>query len=128
MKYTTLILSLFIGLGAIKAQEVDTFYLHIPISQNDTIIYKRIIQCDKHEHLYHVKDYFENAQIHMDAFYSSFDKQIKEDIQCNYHSNTKEGLYQEWFDSGQIQYGVLVNSCVNSFFKQRSFRLIVSSV
>ena len=63
MKNAILILSLFIGLGAIKAQEVDTFYLHIPISQNDTIIYKRIIQCDKHEHLYHVKDYFENAQI-----------------------------------------------------------------
>ena len=26
------------------------------------------------------------------------------------------------------KFGVLVNSCVNSFFKQRSFRLIVSSV
>jgi hypothetical protein len=100
----TLILSLFIGLGAIKAQEVDTFYLTVPISQSDTIIYKRIIHFDRNDKLCHVQDYFENGQIQMDAFYSSFDKQIKEDIQCNYHSNTKEGLYKAWFDNGQIQY------------------------
>ena len=104
MKNITLILSLVLYLGPIRAQEVDTFYLHHPISNSDTIIYKRIIQFDKNDSLYHVQDYYPNGQIQMDAFYSSFDKHIKEELQCNYLSNTKEGLYKEWFEKGQIEY------------------------
>jgi hypothetical protein len=52
----------------------------------------------------------------MDAFYSSFDKQIKEEIQCNYHSNTKEGLYREWYENGQIEFtGKYKNGLRNGF-------------
>jgi pimeloyl-ACP methyl ester carboxylesterase len=86
------------------AQERDTFTLNYEVSKNKTIIYKRVIDYNYTNHLYHVKDYFENGQIQMDAFYSAFDRHIKEGSQCNYHSNTKEGLYKEWFDNGQIAY------------------------
>jgi hypothetical protein len=104
MKNITLILSLFICLGAIKAQEVDTFYLHVPISKNDTIIYKRIIQFDKKDSLYHVRDYYPNGQIEMEGFYRSFDKSIKEEsLWCNYHTNTKEGEFKTWYENGQIE-------------------------
>ncbi len=104
MKNTTLILLLFICLGAIKAQEVDTFYLHVPISKNDTIIYKRIIQFDNNDSLYHVRDYYPNGQIQMQGTYSSFDKSIKEEsLWCNYKTNTKEGEFKGWYKNGQIE-------------------------
>ena len=103
MKYTLLILTLFIFLGALKAQEIDTFYLHQPISKYDTIIYKRIIQSDKNDSLYHVEDYFENGQIQMKGTYSSFDRSVKENYWCNYRTNTKQGLYQTWFKNGQLE-------------------------
>jgi hypothetical protein len=104
MKNTILILSLFICLGTIKAQEVDTFYLHIPISKNDTIIYKRIIQFDNNDSLYHVRDYYPNGQIQMEGTYSSFDKSIKEEsLWCNYKTNTKEGEFKVWYKNGQIE-------------------------
>ena len=77
MKNTIFVFSMFICLGAIKAQVVDTFYLRIPISKNDTIIYKRIIQFDNNDSLYHIRDYFPNGQIQMEGTYSSFDKSIK---------------------------------------------------
>ena len=63
--------------GFLKAQETDTFLLHYAVSKGDTIIYKRIIKLDKRTNLFHVKDYFENGQIQMDAYYRSFDKHIK---------------------------------------------------
>ena len=47
---------------------------------------------------------FENGQIQMEASYSSFDKHIKEEYQCNYRSNTKEGRYKEWHENGQIEF------------------------
>jgi len=104
MKNTTLILSLFIFLGVIKAQEVDTFYLDYPISKNDTIIYKRIIQFDKNDSLYHVRDFYPNGQIQMEGIYSSFDKSIKEkSLWCNYKTNTKEGEFKVWYKNGQIE-------------------------
>ena len=78
MKNITLILVLFICIGAIKAQEVEPFYLHVPIAKNDTIIYKRIIQFDKIDSLFHVRDYYPNGQMQMEGTYSSFDKRIKE--------------------------------------------------
>ena len=104
MKNITLILSLFICFGSTKAQKVDTFYLHIPISKNDTIIYKRIIQFDKNDSLYHVRDYYPNGQIQMEGTYSSFDKSIKEEsLWCNYKTNTKEGELKSWYKNGQIE-------------------------
>jgi len=104
MKNTTLILLLFICHGAIQAQEVDTFYLQVPISNNDTIIYKRIIQFDNNDSLYHVRDYYPNGQIQMEGTYSSFDKSIKEEsLWCNYKTNTKEGEFMGWYKNGQIE-------------------------
>lgn len=104
MKYTLLILSFFIGCGAIKAQVADTFYLPVPISKNDTLVYKRIIQFDKTNSLYHVRDYFPNGQIQMEGTYSSFDRGIKEEsLWCNYRTNTKEGEFKVWYQDGQIE-------------------------
>ncbi len=104
MKIITLLLSLFICLGTIKAQEIDTFYLQYPISKNDTIIYKRIIQFDKNDSLYHVRDYYPDGQIEMEGTYSSFDKSIKEkSLWCNYRTNTKEGEFKKWYQNGQIE-------------------------
>ena len=103
MKNITLILSLILYLGPIKAQEVDTFYLHHPISNNDTIIYKRIIQFDKNDSLYHVRDYYPNGQIQMEGTYSFFDKSIKVGLWCNYKTNTKEGEFKEWYRNEQIE-------------------------
>ena len=84
---------------SVKSQELDTLYLQIP-KNRDTITYKRIVKFDENTKLYHVRDYFENGQIQMDATYSALDKFFKEDVQCNYHSNTKQGLYQTWYKSG----------------------------
>ena len=100
MRFTILIIIFLLISGYLKSQEIDTFLLHYPINK-DTIIYKRIIEFDESTKLYHVKDYFENGQIQMDASYSAFDKHFKEKIQCNYHSNTKQGLYQTWYENGQ---------------------------
>ena len=104
------------------SQEIDTFTLNYDVSKNKTIIYKRVIDYNITNRLYHIKDYFENGQIQMDAFYSAFDKQIKEENQCNYRSNTKEGLYKEWFDNGQIAYvgnykGGLRNGICTSWYR-----------
>lgn len=95
MRYAIIIILLVFSLGIIEAQDVDTFILHYTVSKDDTIAYKRVIQFDKEKALYHVKDHFENGRIQMEASYSSFDKHIKEDYQCNYRSNTKEGPYKE---------------------------------
>jgi pimeloyl-ACP methyl ester carboxylesterase len=104
MKKAILILSLFICLEAVKAQEVDTFYLHFPISNNDTIIYKRMVQFDNNDGLYHVRDYYPNGQIQMEGTYSHFDNRIKEEsLWCNYRTNTKEGEFKEWYENGQIE-------------------------
>lgn len=90
--------------GFLQAQQPEIFLLNQALSKYDTIIYKRIIRFDSLESLYHVQDYFENGQIQMEASYRSFDKHVKEEYQCNYRSNIKEGLYMEWFDNGQIEY------------------------
>lgn len=104
MKNTLLILSLFVCLGAVKAQEVDTIYLPVPISANDTIIYKRMIRFDENDRLYHIRDYYPSGQIQMEGTYSSFDKHIKEEsLWCNYRTNTKEGKFKVWYPNGQIE-------------------------
>jgi pimeloyl-ACP methyl ester carboxylesterase len=104
MKYTATIILMIFSLGLVKAQDTDTLILKYAASKYDTIVYKRIIEFDKNSNMYHVRDYFGNRQIQMDAFYTSFDKNIKEESQCNYHSNTKEGSYKEWYENGQIEY------------------------
>ena len=117
----TIILVIF-SLGLIKAQDIDNFTLNHAVSKNNTIVYKRIIKLDNKSNLYHVKDYFENGQIQMEAFYSSFDKRIKEGYQCNYRSNTKEGLCKGWYKNGQIEFSGhyqngLRNGLSTSWFK-----------
>jgi len=57
-----------------------------------------------------VSDFYESGQIQMKASYISLDKSIKEDYQCNYRSNIKEGQYQEWYSNGQLKY--------NAYFKK----------
>lgn len=120
MKSTVLVLSLVICLGAINAQEVDTFSLHVPISNNDTIIYKRLIHFEKNDSSYHVRDYFPNGQIQMEGTYSSFDKRIKEEsLWCNYMTNTKEGEFKVWYEDGQIKSKTpLVRDFMAFHFKQ----------
>ena len=100
MKHLTNILSLFLICFGLRAQQIDTFILHQPISKYDTIVYKRIIRFDNDNRLYHVEDYFDNGQIQMKGTYSSFDKTIKENYWCNYKNNTKQGLYQTWYKNG----------------------------
>jgi pimeloyl-ACP methyl ester carboxylesterase len=95
---------MFIAGGTINAQNAETFYLHIPKSKNDTIVYKRLIQFDKTTNLYHVRDYYPNGQIQMEGNYSSFDKHIKEkSMWCNYRTNTKEGKFITYYKSGQTE-------------------------
>lgn len=110
------------SLSLLQAQDIDTFFLKYGVSKNDTIIYKRIIEFDKNSNIYHVKDYFENGQIQMDAFYSSFDKNIKEGSQCNYRSNTKVGAYKNWYENGQLEYSAtykngLIDGLSSSWYK-----------
>ena len=104
MRNTTAIILMIFSSGLIQAQDIDTFLLKYGVSKYDTAIYKRIIEFNKITKIYHVKDYFENGQIQMDAFYSSFDKNIKEGSQCNYRSNTKEGLFKNWYENGLLEY------------------------
>ena len=64
----------------------------------------RVIEFDRQTRLFHVRDYYENGQLQMDAFYASFDKTVKEEYQCNYRSNTKEGPYTEWYRNGRPRF------------------------
>ena len=104
MRYTFAIIVIFASFATTKAQEAETFILHNAISKYDTLVYKRLIRFDNHDRLYHVSDYFENGQIQMEATYRSFDKHVKEEYQCNYRSNTKEGLYKQFYLDGQPEY------------------------
>lgn len=85
-------------------QNSDTIFLHYALSRGDTIIYKRIVSFNSKNKIYDVRDFYENGQIQMKAEYSSFDRSVKEDYQCNYRSNTKEGHYQEWYSNGKLKY------------------------
>jgi pimeloyl-ACP methyl ester carboxylesterase len=88
----------------LPAQECDTFHLKRIASKSDTIFFKRIICFDKQEGLHHVRDYYPSGQIQMDAYYSIFDKNIKEELQCNYRTNTKQGDYREWWENGKVKF------------------------
>jgi len=98
------LLAMVLCLGGPSAQEGETYVLKQVVSNRLTVVYSRIIVFDDRTHLFHVQDYDEGGHLQMDAFYSSFDKRVKEDVQCNYRSNTKEGPYTEWFASGRPRY------------------------
>ncbi len=98
--------ALLILLAAIRveAHDAETYLLHQAVSNRETIVYRRVIRFDDEKHLFHVQDYFENGRLQMDAYYTSFDKRVKEELQCNYRSNTKEGAYREWYQNGKIRF------------------------
>ena len=104
MRRTVAVFSMLFCLGRTQAQEPETYVLRQAVSNRETIVYTRVIRFDDRKHLFHVQDYFENGQIQMDAFYTSFDKRVKEEYQCNYRSNTKEGPYTEWHRNGRMRF------------------------
>ncbi|MDH5235886.1 MAG: alpha/beta hydrolase-fold protein, partial [Gemmatimonadota bacterium] len=104
MKRIVSVLLMLFCLERVQAQEPETYVLHQVVSNRDTLVYRRVIRFNVQEHLFHVQDYFENGRIQMDAFYSSFDKRVKEDYQCDYRSNTKEGPYTEWHRNGRKRF------------------------
>jgi hypothetical protein len=115
MRYAIICILVFLNTGITKSQDADTFMLHLAMAQTDTIVFKRIIQFDKFKNLFHVRDYYDNGQIQMDAFYSSFDRNVKEEYQCNYLTNTKEGAYTQWYSNGQTEFsGFFKNGRLNS--------------
>ena len=104
MNYFVLIGWIFFNLNYGHGQEIDTVFLRLKISKDHEICYKRLVSFDEQSQLYFVRDYFENGQIQMEGHYSVLDKKFKEEIQCNYHTNTKEGLYKTWYYNGQIEF------------------------
>jgi len=85
-------------------QPTELLRVERAISNSKTIVYVRHVRFDEEDRLYHVRDFFENGQIQMDAAYSALDRRIKEDFQCNYGGNTKEGDYREWYENGTLRY------------------------
>jgi pimeloyl-ACP methyl ester carboxylesterase len=104
MTRTAAALAILLCLGRAQAQETETYLLRQAVSNRETIVYRRLIDFDSRRRLFHVRDYYENGRLQMDAFYSSFDKRVKEDYQCNYRSNTKEGPYTEWHPNGRTRF------------------------
>jgi len=104
MKPFAILLILILTSVGLLAQTIDTFLLHNPISKYDTVIYKRIIEKSDNDKMIHVRDFYSNGQIQMDAYYSNFDKNVKEELQCNYGTNTKQGKYKKWLKNGQLIY------------------------
>lgn len=103
MKYSVFLITLILICNGLRGQQIDTLILRQAISKDDTIVYKRIIRLDKDDALYHVEDYFPNGQIQMKGTYSSLDKTRKENYWCNYKTNTKQGLFQTWYENGNLQ-------------------------
>jgi len=82
------------------AQADEVYLLTKAVSNRETIVYERVIRFDERSRRFHVRD-FAGGRIQMDAFYSAFDRRVKEERQCNHRSNTKEGRYVEWHPNGQ---------------------------
>ncbi len=93
-----MVLALLVMHGRSAAQPTETFRVQRSLSTSKAIVFVRNVRFDEKDRLYHVRDFFENGQIQMDATYSSLSKQIKEDYQCNYRANTKEGRLE--YDKG----------------------------
>jgi pimeloyl-ACP methyl ester carboxylesterase len=102
--FLPLALAMMLSLGCARAPETETYVLRQAVSNRETIVYTRVIRFDDKEHRFHVQDYSDNGRIQMDAFYSSFDKRVKEALQCNYRSNTKQGPYTEWHGNGRMRF------------------------
>ncbi len=79
MTRTAAALAILCCLGRAQAQDTETYVLRHTVSNRETIVYTRVIEFDRQKGLFHVRDYFENGRLQMDAFYTSFDKQVKED-------------------------------------------------
>ncbi len=103
-KCSLIMLAVLVIQGESAIPQTETFLVQRSVSTSKTIVYVRNIRFEEKDRLYHVQDFFENGQIQMDATYSSIDKQIKEDYQCNYRTNVKEGAYREWFENGNLRY------------------------
>lgn len=103
-KCTFMVLALLLLYGNSTAQSVEIIRLQHSLSRSKTIVYVRHVRFDGKDRLYHVQDFFENGRIQMDATYSALDKHIKEEYQCNYAGNTKEGEYREWYENGNLRY------------------------
>jgi pimeloyl-ACP methyl ester carboxylesterase len=104
MKPITALLSTLLFVGWAQAQVLETYRLRQALSNRQSIVYTRVIRYDGQKRLFHVRDYFRNGRIQMDAFYTAFDKRVKEGYQCNYRSNTKEGPYMEWHPNGRKRF------------------------
>ncbi len=104
MKPFATILILILTSPGLQAQTIDTFLLLYSSSKYDTVVYKRIIEKSDKDKLIHVRDLYPNGQAQMDAYYSNLDKNVKEELQCNYRTNTKQGKYNEWAKNGQLIY------------------------
>jgi pimeloyl-ACP methyl ester carboxylesterase len=103
-KCISIVLALLVIHGRSATQPTETFRVQRNLSKSKAIVFVRNVRFDEKDQLYHVRDFFENGQIQMDATYSSLNKQIKEDYQCNYRANTKEGRYREWYENGNLRY------------------------
>lgn len=103
-KQAFLLIALLVIGGRLPAQDDEIFILSVAVSKDKTIVYKRVIRFVKDRNRWHVRDYFENGQMQMEAFYSSFDRNVKEEYQCNYRSNTKEGEYRQWYANGRLEF------------------------
>jgi hypothetical protein len=104
MRHATAVLSMLVCLGWTQAPDAETYRLTKAVSNRETVVYTRVIRFNEKTRVFHVLDYYDDGQIQMDAFYSSFDKRVKEDYQCNYRSNTKEGRYREWYRNGRLKF------------------------
>ncbi len=119
---TAAALTILFCLGRAHAQETETYLLRQAVSNRETVVYTRVIEFDRQKRLFHVRDYYETGRLQMDAFYSSFDKRVKEDYQCNYRSNTKEGPYTEWYPNGRTRFTGhfnrgLLNGAATAFYE-----------
>jgi pimeloyl-ACP methyl ester carboxylesterase len=85
-------------------QDGGVYVLRQQVSNQKTVVFTRTITIDPRTHLIHVRDSYDDGQPEMDAYYSSFDKTVKEDLQCNYRSNTKEGPYRRWYQNGHLRF------------------------
>ncbi|MBK8594388.1 MAG: prolyl oligopeptidase family serine peptidase [Holophagales bacterium] len=100
MKRALAAFSVLLCVGPAQAR-VETFVLREAVPNREPRVTTRVIRFDAGKRLFHVKDYFENGRIQRDAFYTSFDKRVKEEFQCNHRSNTREGLCTEWHRNGR---------------------------
>ncbi len=105
IEQTSTILAFFLTYCVAFPQQVETIQIERTVSKSRTIHYTRNIRKNEESQLYHVRDYYENGQLQMEAYYSNLaNKYTKEEYQCNYRGNTKDGEYREWYPNGKLRY------------------------